>query len=161
MSLIPWKGKNKENGGTQTLAPLGEFRSEMNRLFDSFFREPFGPTSESLGSLSAWAPSLDVAETDDEVTVRAEIPGVDPKDIDISVEGNRLAISGEKKETSEKKEQAFYQRETYYGRFSRQVELPQGVDPEKVDAEYKGGVLTVRLKKVPGAAAKKIPVKTS
>jgi HSP20 family molecular chaperone IbpA len=71
------------------------------------------------------------------------------------------SISGEKKETSEKKEQSFLHRETYYGRFSRQIELQQGVDPEKVDAEYKGGVLTVHMKKMPGAAAKKVPVKTT
>jgi len=161
MALIPWKGKNRENGGGQALAPLAEFRSEMNRLFDSFFHDPFGSMGESLGNLSAWSPSLDVAETDNEVTVRAEIPGADPKDIDVSVEGNRLLISGEKKESSEKKEQSFYQRETYYGRFSRQVELPQGVDPNNVNAEYKGGVLTVHLKKTPGAAAKKIPVKSA
>jgi HSP20 family protein len=140
---------------------LAEFGSEMNRLFDSFFRDPFGSMGESLGNLTAWSPSLDVAETDDEVTVRAEIPGADPKDIDVSVEGNRLVISGEKKESSEKKEQSFYQRETYCGRFNRQVELPQGVDPNNVNAEYKGGVLSVRLKKVPGAAAKKIPVKSA
>src|SRR5437660_412181 len=98
MSLIPWKGKNRENGGTQALAPLSEFRSEMDRLFDSFFRDPSGAMSELSGNLSAWSPSLDVAETDDEVTVRAENPGADPKDIDISVEGSRLVISGEKKE---------------------------------------------------------------
>jgi HSP20 family protein len=159
MSLIPWRGKAKENGGT-TLAPLSEFRTEMNRLFDSFFREPFGATSESTGLMS-WSPSLDVSETGEEVTVRAEIPGADPKDLEISVEGNRLVISGEKKETTEKKEQSIYHRETYYGRFSRQIELPQGVDSEKVDAEYKGGVLMVHLKKVPGAAAKKIPVKSA
>ncbi len=161
MALIPWRGKNRENGGSQALAPLAEFRSEMNRLFDNFFHDPFGSMGESLGNLTVWSPSLDVAETDDEVTVRAEIPGADPKDIDVSVEGNRLVISGEKKGSSEKKEQSFYQKETYYGRFSRQVELPQGVDPEKVNAEYKGGVLTIHLKKAPGAAAKKITVKSA
>jgi HSP20 family protein len=161
MALVPWRGKNRENGGSQALAPLAEFRSEMNRLFDDFFRDPFGSMGESLSNLTAWSPSLDVAETNDELTVRAEIPGADPNDIDVSVEGNRLVISGEKKESSEKKEQSFYQRETYFGRFSRQVELPQGVDPEKVNAEYKGGVLTVHLKKVPGASAKKIPVKSA
>src|SRR5438270_6291170 len=129
MTLIPWRGKGKENGGT-ALAPLSEFRTEMNRLFDNFFRDPFATMGES-GHMMSWSPSLDVAETDNEVTVRAEIPGADPKDLDISVEGNRLIISGEKKETSEKKEQSFYHRETYYGSFSRQIELPQGVDPEK------------------------------
>ncbi len=159
MSLIPWKGKGRENGGT-ALAPLDEFRHEMNRLFESFFRDSGWPT-ESMGSLTSWSPSLDVAETDKDVTIRAEIPGVDTKDLNITVDGSRLVISGEKKETSEKKEQSYHRRESYYGRFTRQVELPQGVDTENVEANYKGGVLTVQLKKAPGAAAKKIPVKSS
>ncbi|HEV2972280.1 MAG TPA: Hsp20/alpha crystallin family protein [Pirellulales bacterium] len=161
MNLIPWRSKGKENGGSHALSPLGEFRTEMNRLFDHFFHDPFSAASQSLGDLTQWSPSLDVAETDKDVTVRAEIPGVDPKDLDIQVSGNRLRISGEKKETSEKKEQSFYRRESYYGSFTRDVELPPGVDAEKVDADYKGGVLTVHLNKMPGAAAKKIPVKTS
>jgi HSP20 family protein len=160
MNLIPWKGKGRENNGGTALAPLDEFRHEMNRLFDSFFRDS-GFLGETFGNLTAWSPSLDVAETDKDVTIRAEIPGVDPKDLNITVDGNRLMISGEKKETSEKKEQSYHRRESYYGRFTRQVELPQGVDAENVEANYKGGVLTVQLKKTPGVAAKKIPVKSS
>ena len=82
MSLIPWKGKSKENGGTQALAPLSEFRSEMNRLFDSFLQDPFGAMSESTG-LAAWSPSLDVSETDDEgTTVReAEVKSDDLSEV--------------------------------------------------------------------------------
>lgn len=159
MNLIPWRGKS--GNGSQALSPLSDFRSEMNRLFDSFFSEPFGPSTEGFGQMSAWSPSLDVAETDKDVTIRAEIPGVDPKDLNITVEGNRLTISGEKKETTEKKDKSYHRRESYYGSFTRQVELPQGVDADNVEAEYKGGVLNVRLKKVPGAAAKKIAVKSS
>ncbi len=159
MNLIPWRGKS--GNGSQGLAPVSEFRSEMNRLFDSFFRDPFWSGEEPLGSLTSWSPSLDVAETDNEVSIRAEIPGVDPKDLNITVEGNRLTISGEKKETTEKKEKSYQRRESYYGQFTRQIELPQGVDGENVEAEYKGGVLNVRLKRMPGAAAKKITVKSS
>jgi HSP20 family protein len=160
MSLIPWKGKSRQNGG-MAIAPVDQFRLEMNQLFDSFFREPLWSTNETFGGLSAWSPPLDVAETDKGVTFRAEIPGVDPKDLNITVEGNRLVISGEKKETSEKKEQSFHRRETYNGRFTRQVELPQSVDPVHVEANYNGGVLTVQLKKSAEAVPKKIPVKSS
>ncbi len=91
---------------------IDQFRLEMNQLFDNFFREPLWPTSETFSGLSAWSSSLDVAETDKDVTIRAAIPGVDPKDLNVTVEGNRLVISGEKKATSEKKEQSFHRSET-------------------------------------------------
>jgi HSP20 family protein len=159
MALIPWKNKSDQSpdGG---LSPMTEFRHEMNRLFDTFWREPFGSLGESFNSLSRWAPTLDVAETEKTVTVRAEVPGVDPNEIDITVTGDRLTISGEKKETSERKEKDYFHRESRYGSFSRTVQLPAGVDPQQVSAEYDSGVLTVTLQKTPGAVAKKIPVKT-
>jgi HSP20 family protein len=171
MNLIPWRTKNRENDQSSRelsprsheLSPAVDFRREMDRLFDSFFREPFWPSSSEgvFGGLTAWSPSLDVAETDDEVAVRAEIPGVDPKDLNISVSGSRLVISGEKKETKESKEKDFHRRESYYGSFTREVQLPSGIDANNIDATYADGVLTVRLKKSPEAAAKKIPVKAS
>jgi HSP20 family protein len=164
MNLIPWRNKSRQ--GTESaggeLSTVVDFRREMDRLFDSFFREPFWPSAGEgvLGGLTAWSPALDVAETNDEVEVRAEIPGVDPKQLDIAVQGNRLVISGEKKETKESKENAFHRRESYYGSFTRELQLPGGVDAGKVDATYADGVLTIRLKKSPNAAPKKIPVKT-
>jgi HSP20 family protein len=159
MPLVPWKNKTDQSpdGG---ISPLTEIRTEMNRLFDTFLREPFGSLSESFNSLGKWAPALDVAETDQVVTVRAEIPGVDPNEIDITVTGDRLTISGEKKEASERKEKDYFHRESRYGSFSRTVQLPVGVDPQQVNAQYDNGVLTVTLQKTPAAVAKKIPVKT-
>jgi HSP20 family protein len=160
MSLIPWK--NKSTGQQENrLSPLVDFRSEMNRLFDSFLREPFGSLSDTVTSWGRWAPTLDVTENENAVMVRAEIPGVDPKEIDITVTGDRLTISGEKKETLEDKDREVYHRETRYGSFSRTVQLPAGVDAEKVSADYANGVLTVTLQKTPAARAKKISIKTA
>jgi HSP20 family protein len=160
MSLIPWKNKTGELPEGR-LSPLTDIRTEVNRLFDSFLREPFGSLSDSVANWSRWAPSLDVAENDTTVTVRAELPGVDPKEIDITVTGDRLTISGEKKETIEDKDREVYHRETRYGNFSRTLQLPAGVDVQKVSADYANGVLTVTLQKTPAAQAKKIPIKTT
>jgi HSP20 family protein len=154
MSLIPW-GNRKGAGGE--LSPLNDLRSEINRVFDSFFREPFGAMTESFG-WGQLAPSLNVSETDNEVTVHAELPGVDPKDLDITVTADRITISGEKKETIEKNEANYHHKEIRSGKFSRTVTLPNGIDTENVAADHKNGVLTVRLKKSQAAAAKKISV---
>jgi HSP20 family protein len=160
MSPIPWKNKSAESQESR-LWPLANFRSEMNQLFDSYLREPFGSLSDTMNSWGRWAPSLDVSENDREVTVRAEIPGVDPNQIDITVTGDRLTISGEKKEMLENKDREVHHRETRYGSFSRTLQLPTGVDAQKVSADYTNGVLTVTLQKTPSAKATKIPIKTN
>jgi HSP20 family protein len=159
MSLVPWKNKSGD-GSQNRLSNMGDFRSEVNRLFDSYLREPFGALSESVNTWGRWAPSLDLSESNTAVTVRAEVPGVDPKDIDITVTGDRLTIAGEKKETVEKKDRDAHYTESRYGSFSRTVQLPASVDPNDVVAEHANGVLTITLKKTPAAMAKKIPVKT-
>ena len=102
-----------------------------------------------------------MAESDKEVTVRAELPGIDPKDLEVTVAGNQLVLSGEKKESSETKEKGIYHSETRYGAFHRTVPLPEGVDTEHVDAQYANGVLTLRLAKTPQAATKRIEVKVT
>jgi HSP20 family protein len=155
--LIPWKNKSGQWPEGRP-APLAEFRTEMNRLFDSFLREPMGALGETFAAMGRWTPTLDVTENDTTVTVRAELPGVDPNDLDISVTGERLTIAGEKKESIEKKDQDIYHRESRYGSFSRSVTLPTSIDSQDVKAEYAHGVLTVTLKKTPGATVKKIPV---
>lgn len=157
MSLIPWRNKRNESRGE--LAPLTEFRSEVDRLFDSVLREPFGWGERGWNDL--WNPSLDVSDDDKTVTVKVEVPGVKPDDISLSVTGNTLLISGEKKESEERKENGLYHCERRFGSFRRNVMLPPGVDPEKVTADYAHGVLTVRLQKTPEAMPKKIPVKAS
>jgi HSP20 family protein len=159
MNLVPWKNKSGETPEGR-LSPLTEFRSEMNRLFDSFLREPLGNLGDSVASWNRWAPALDVSESDTAITVRAEVPGVDPNEIDITVTGDRLTISGEKKETVEKKDRDTYHRESRYGSFSRTLPLPASVDPQHVTATHANGVLTITLQKTPAAQAKKIVVKS-
>jgi len=89
----------------------------------------------------------------------AELPGIDPKDLDVTVVGNQLVLSGEKRESSETKEKGVYHSETRYGSFRRTVPLPDGIDTENVDAQYANGVLTLHLKKTAVPAAKRIEVK--
>ena len=157
MNLIPWR--NKREGQSGELSPMVALRDEVDRLFDSFLRTPFSPLEWSLGGPEKWAPAVDVAETDKELTVRAELPGVDPQDLDVSVTGNQLVLRGEKKETSEIEKDGFRQCETRYGSFHRTIPLPDGVDTEQVDAQCANGVLTLRLPKTAAAAAKRIDVK--
>jgi HSP20 family protein len=159
MNLTPWRNKPSE-GGRGELSPMAALRSEMERLLDSFFREPFAALDWPLWGSDKWSPAVDVAENDKELTVRAELPGIDPKDLEVTVTGNQLVISGEKKESSEHEEKDFYHSETRYGSFRRTVPLPEGVDAEHVDAQYANGVLTLRLPKTAPAAQKRIEVKT-
>jgi len=159
MSLIPWKNKQKETG--RELSTLAGLRQEMDRLFDSFVRDPWGALDWPFGGERGWAPAVDIAETDREVIVRAELPGIDPKDLEISVIGNQLVLAGEKKESTEKKEKNLYHSESRYGSFRRVIPLPEAADTAKVDAGYANGVLTIRLPKSPSAVPKKIDVKVN
>ena len=162
-ALIPWRSKTErsdDNGGTTAVT---QFRSEIDQLFDQFFSDPFGFGLRGLseGWTGTWVPTLDVSESEDEVTIRAEVPGVDPEDLDISVSGDFLTLSGEKKEETEEREQSFYRSERRFGQFRRQVALPSFVDKENVSAEYKNGILVISLKKTAEAKPRRIPVNVS
>lgn len=158
MSLIPWKNKSSEEP-SRLPAAWASLRSDMDRLFDTFLREPLGSLDWPFGNGGAWSPPVDVSETDKEYTVRAELPGLDPKDLDISVTENQLVLSGEKKETVEKREKGYYHTESHYGSFRRSIPLPGAIDSTKAEAEYKNGVLTIHLTKSPENAPKRIEVK--
>jgi HSP20 family protein len=106
------------------------------------------------------APPLDLSETDKDVSVRLDLPGVNPREIDIHVSGNQLTISGERKEKKEEKGETFYRIERRSGRFSRSLTLPCTIEEEKIDAKYKDGVLSVTLPKTAQAKAHRIEVKS-
>lgn len=106
----------------------------------------------------AW-PTIDIAEEEDAIIVRAEVPGCKAEDVDISVYGNTLTISGEKKLSEEKKEKGYYHMESSYGSFRRELTLPTDVDRDKVDAVCKDGVLSIKLPKAEKAKAVKAKVK--
>lgn len=158
MNLIPWRNKNKQNE-TYDIEPydmMDRFRSEMDRTFDRLFGGLAGRDGGSM--MQTFAPSLDVTETDTEFVVRAEVPGMEPKDIDITITGQQLVLSGEKKESSERKGENFFHSERRFGSFRRSITLPSTVDVERVAAEHKNGVVHITLKKREGAQPKKITV---
>jgi HSP20 family protein len=131
-------------------------QDEMDRAFDRLMRQWASPVSFSE---AGWNPSVDVVETDDEIVVRAEIPGVNRDDIDLTVENNRMIISGEKKQEHEEKDDNYYLMERSYGSFRRIFVLPAQADADKVAASYKDGVLTVTVPKTEVAKGKKIDIK--
>lgn len=158
MGLIPWRGKQREPVTTEAPS-LASLRGEIDRLFDTFVREPFGSLEWPFAGERGWIPAVDLAEDDREVTVRAEVPGMKPEDLDVTISGSQLVLSGEKKQAAASEGKDFYHTESRYGAFQRSIPLPQEVDPENVEAEYAHGVLTVRLKKCPSAVARRIDVR--
>lgn len=147
-SLIPWERRGE----------LTRFRHEMDRLFGRFFESWSARFSSREGGR---APSVDVSETGKEVIVKAEIPGMNSKDIDVSVHGNVLTLRGERKKEHEEKGQNFHRIECSYGAFSRSIQLPAEVDVAKVKATYKYGVLKINLPKTMAGRVKKIEVKAA
>jgi len=156
MAFMPWKNKQTENDPS---APsMATLRSEIDRLLDTFIREPFG-LDWSFGQRGL-TPPIDLAETTKEVFVRTEIPGVDPNDLEVTFSGGQLVLAGEKKDLAQTSGRDFHHVESRFGRFRRVIPLNQPVDPDRVEAEYANGVLTIRLQKVATAAPKRINVKT-
>lgn len=156
MSMIPWRGK-RQDAEVEPFGALDVFRSEMDRIFDRFLGGNWSPGR--MGGMGDWLPSVDVSETDKEITVRAEVPGLDPDDLDVSVTGNVLTFSGEKKESSEKKGENYSYTERRFGSFRRSITLPAAVDAGKVSAKHRNGVVTIVLPKLESERPKRIPVK--
>lgn len=156
MALIPWRHKKEISSRDGSPLPaVSSLRSEVDRLFDRFFSEPWGGM---LSGSAAWMPSLDIAELDGKVVVKAEIPGVEPKDLDISLSGNTLFLRGEKRDERQEKGEHYYHAERSFGSFERALELPSGIDPEAIQAEYDNGVVTISIKREQESARRKIPV---
>ena len=155
-SLIP-----SGNGGaraTQIVNPFGFLHREIDRLFDEFTRgtlEAAGPAQVKL------VPSMDVTETDKEIVIAAEMPGLERKDVDISIEDDVLTIRGEKKVETKKddKDKNYHITERSYGMFYRALQLPPGVEPSKVQATMSNGVLKITIPKPARSEPKKIEVK--
>jgi HSP20 family protein len=134
------------------------------REFDRLFREPFSPLfAQREGELStrAWAPAVDIFETENSIVLKAELPGVDPKDVEVRVEDNTLYLKGERKFEKETKEENYHRIERSYGSFARSFVLPNSMDAEKVAAEYQDGLLTLTLPKREEAKPKTIKINVS
>jgi HSP20 family protein len=143
-ALTPWTG-------------MTALRREMDRFFERYLE----PRWDEFEATSEWWPRMDLSETKDALVVKAEIPGVDEKDIKVSLQEQTLTITGEKRHEKEEKDEQFHRVERSYGSFARAWKLPTSVDASKVAAQFKDGVLTVTMPKTPAAKGTIIPVKAA
>jgi HSP20 family protein len=145
MELVPWR----------PFGELSSFRGEMDKLWNRFFHErPFASTVSE-----EWLPSVDISETKDNFVVKAELPGLEAKDVNVSISGDLLTIKGEKKREDEEKGEHHYCVERYSGSFQRVFQLPSSVNSNKVEATFDKGVLKITLPKIEEAKKKEIEVK--
>ncbi len=147
MALLPIKRRRREG--------MTRFPDEFESLLDRFFGETEFPWIEK-----AYRPIVDIADKDGEIVVNAEIPGCDPKDIELSIHGNTLTLKGEKKDKSEIKEDDYYHMESYRGTFRRDMMIPSEVDADKIEAKCKDGVLTIKMPKTEKEQSKKIDIES-
>jgi HSP20 family protein len=159
--LIPWTRGWEVTSGRRVEHPLVAFQREVDRLFDDLWRgfdvPLFGRPERMGGTVS---PKIDISEKDDQIVVTAELPGLDEKDLEVTLTDNVLSIRGEKKLEKEEKERGYTYTERSYGRFERRIPLDVEVLSDKVAAAFKNGVLSVTLPKSPEAQknVKHIPI---
>ena len=145
MELIPYR----------LFGELSPFRKEMDRLWNRFLGETsFAKTFDEM-----WSPSVDISETKDDFVVKAELPGLEAKDVNVSISGDILTIKGEKKAEEEEKDEHYHRVERCSGSFQRVFQLSSGVKADKIEAKFDKGVLKVILPKVEEAKKKEIEVK--
>jgi HSP20 family protein len=140
----------------EPLRELSSLQTEMNRLFNTAFDAPAGNSGARR-----WTPAMDLVETDEHFVLRADLPGMTESDVNIELEDNVLTVSGERKAEHEEKREGFYRVERSFGRFSRALTLPKGVDPEAVTAGFENGVLEVRVPKPEQRKPRKITIGTA
>lgn len=142
MNLIKW----------QPFEDRFAFRRELERTLENFFGDTTLPMSGN------WLPETDISETDDEIVARVDLPGMEQKDIKVSMSGDMLTITGERKEQREEKKKRYYSMERKQGMFERTMRIQAAVDPNKIHAEYNKGVLEVHMPRKPEAKPHQIPV---
>jgi len=169
MADVPVEVKKAAPAEVTTPDVWRSFRSEMDRLFDRFgfpsLRRMFDmePGWRPMSTFSFSAPAIDMSEDDKTYKISAELPGLDAKDVDISVSGSTLLLKGEKRQEKEEKDKNYYFSERAYGSFQRAFELPASIDRDKIAADFSKGVLTITLPKTSDAQKqqKKIEVKSA
>jgi len=137
---------------------LATLQDRIDRLFEDTLGRARGGFGDEAFEGARWAPAVDILEKPNELVLRADLPGIDPKEVEISVENNTLTLRGERKFESDVKEDDFRRVERIYGSFVRSFSLPRAVDADQVEAEYRNGVLEVKLPKRPEAKPKQIKV---
>jgi HSP20 family protein len=135
MALIRW----------EPVAELNSIQNEMNRLFNTFFEQP--APGRGNGGARRWMPAMDLVETADHYVLRADLPGLSDEDVNVQLEDNMLTISGERKAEHESEQESYYRLERAFGAFSRSLTLPDGVEPDGVQADFDRGVLEIRIPK--------------
>jgi HSP20 family protein len=141
--------------------PYRDLRTTQ-REFDRLFKEAFSPMfGEGELSTRTWAPPVDIYENENNIVLKADLPGVDPKDVEVRVEDSTLYLKGERKFEKETKEENYHRVERSYGSFARSFSLPNSINAEKVKAEYKDGLLTLTLPKREEAKPKTIKIDVS
>lgn len=144
MTLVRWS----------PLRDLVGMQSEMNRLFDDFFTR----SSENVDQPNVWSPMVDISESNNEVLVIAELPGLQKEDVKINLQDNVLSLEGEKTQETEEKGKCFHRLERGYGKFERSFVLPTAVKSDKVKASFKDGVLEIKLPKADEAKPRQIDI---
>ena len=158
MLLERWKPQAQSLARWDPFAEMADLRREMDHIFGEFF----GRTPSSMAATEAmWSPLVDIHETKDSFLLMAELPGVKQEDIQVSVEGDTLTLKGERKRETEVKEDQYHRVERSYGRFERSIVLPSVVDPSRVKATYRDGVLEIQLPKKEEAKPKEIKVEVA
>lgn len=142
-----------------TFDPFRQFQQRLNRFFGENFA-PFTPAEENW-SLATWAPACDIYETENEIVLKAELPEVKTEDVKVTLENNLLTIRGERRLSEETKKENYHRVERSYGEFMRSFTLPNIVDPNKINAEFKDGVLCVMMAKREEAKPKQVEVKVN
>jgi len=153
MNIIP--RRKREEGGAPH--PMELFRRQMDRLFEDFWGHS-GLMSRVADGEGAFLPRVDVAETDKEVVVTAELPGLSEKDVEVSLTRGQLVLSGQKQSEREEKDKSYHLVERSYGSFQRVVELPAALEEDKAQASFKNGVLTVKVPKGAESRSRKIQI---
>jgi HSP20 family protein len=145
MALIRWEPAREINS----------LQSEMNRLFNTFFETPTGGVGNGG---RRWIPAMDLVETQDHFVLRADLPGLAESDVDVELEDNVLTLSGERKVEREDRQEGYYRVERASGSFQRSLTLPEGVDPEAIEASFDKGVLEVRIPKPEARKPRKVAI---
>jgi HSP20 family protein len=165
------RGKIEPTSALEMWRPFESLRQEIDRLFDDFgwglprFRRSIFAAEPQFRRELTWPakPAVDVVESEKSYEIKAELPGMDEKNIEVKISEDTLTIKGEKQEEKEEKKKDYYLHERHFGSFERSFDVPEGVDADKIEAAFKNGVLTVTLPKKPEAqkSAKKIEVKAA
>jgi HSP20 family protein len=152
----PWKARAEAG------SPLRTLRWEMDRLIDRLVPESLTSWSwpSPLAEDASWSPPVDVAQSSQAIIVQAEVPGVPPESLELTLAGNEMVISGHKQQTIQQAGEDWCQTERRFGAFRRSIALPDGADPENAEAECRDGVLTVRFGKREAAPPQRISVRT-